>query len=231
MDTVCGTLSDFFESIQTHNPHRHNHKHNNHHRHKISKPATVPTSTTNSESIVWLYGDDVGKLNSSSGAIQENSTAGAAATETILKSNSGEKSISAMEVQATSEAPFSSAETLIWDWQEIAFAAAVFACMLFFLVMALYSLHQARQWRRLKENFEADVEELSARLSLIAASTPTSEKDFLEAAALGIGNINSDGNYLNNRCVYLEQLLSVRKDVDVGKITTGNVYIEENGKT
>ncbi|KAH1026886.1 hypothetical protein HUJ05_000487 [Dendroctonus ponderosae] len=60
----------------------------------------------------------------------------------------------ALEV-ASSEAPFSSAETLVWDWQAIALTSAVFACILFFLVITLYSLHQARQWRRLKENFEA----------------------------------------------------------------------------
>uniref|UniRef100_A0AAR5QGJ8 TNFR-Cys domain-containing protein n=2 Tax=Dendroctonus ponderosae TaxID=77166 RepID=A0AAR5QGJ8_DENPD len=60
----------------------------------------------------------------------------------------------ALEV-ASSEAPFSSAETLVWDWQAIALTSAVFACILFFLVITLYSLHQARQWRLLKENFEA----------------------------------------------------------------------------
>lgn len=50
--------------------------------------------------------------------------------------------------------------------------------------------------------FVTDVEELSARLSLMAASS--SEKgELLEPR---IGPI-SDGNYLNNRCVYLEQLL------------------------
>lgn len=50
---------------------------------------------------------------------------------------------------------FSNAEKIVWDWQAIALTSAVFACILFFLVMTLYSLHQARQWRRLKENFEA----------------------------------------------------------------------------
>ena len=49
----------------------------------------------------------------------------------------------------------------------------------------------------------ADVEELSAKLSLMAASS--SEKG--EILDPKIGPI-SDGNYLNNRCVYLEQLLN-----------------------
>ncbi|XP_044254310.1 tumor necrosis factor receptor superfamily member wengen [Tribolium madens] len=125
------------------------------------------------------------------------------------------------EITST-EAPFSSAETLVWDWQAIALSSAVFACFLFFLAITLYSLHQAKQWRRLKDTFDADVEELSAKLSLMAASS--SEKgEILEPR---IGPI-TDGNYLNNRCVYLEQLLSVRKDTKIGSEKRGNVYIEE----
>jgi hypothetical protein len=59
-----------------------------------------------------------------------------------------------LEITST-EAPFSSAETLVWDWQAIALSSAVFACFLFFLAITLYSLHQAKQWRRLKDNFDA----------------------------------------------------------------------------
>ncbi|XP_063904647.1 tumor necrosis factor receptor superfamily member wengen isoform X2 [Zophobas morio] len=130
----------------------------------------------------------------------------------------------APELEITStEAPFSSAETLVWDWQAIALSSAVFACFLFFLAITLYSLHQAKQWRRLKDNFDADVEELSAKLSLMAASS--SEKG--EILDPKIGPI-SDGNYLNNRCVYLEQLLNVRKDTKIGSEGGGNVYIEES---
>lgn len=78
------------------------------------------------DDVVWRYGSDIVK----------------------------EQPVVALEV-ASSEAPFSSAETLVWDWQAVALTSAVFACILFFLVITLYSLHQARQWRRLKENFEA----------------------------------------------------------------------------
>lgn len=60
-----------------------------------------------------------------------------------------------VDAVTSTQMPFSSAETLVWDWQAIALTLAVFACILFFLVIALYSLHQARQWRRLKENFES----------------------------------------------------------------------------
>lgn len=121
----------------------------------------------------------------------------------------------------SSESPFTNGGSN-WDWQDITLTLAVFVCILFFVVIALYSLYQAKQWRKLKENFDADVEELSARLSLMAAAS--SEKgEILEP------NFNPvhDGNYLNNRCVYLEQLLHVRKDTKMGS-DTGNVYIEES---
>ncbi|KAL1509347.1 hypothetical protein ABEB36_004102 [Hypothenemus hampei] len=138
-------------------------------------------------------------------------------------------SLAALEV-ASSEVPFSSAETLVWDWQAIALTSAVFVCILFFLVITLYSLHQAKQWRRLKENFEADVEELSARLSLMAA-TSTEKCEFLDGDGTGfvMGNESAgDPNYLNTRCVYLEQLLSVRKEDEKNSKSKPNVYIEEN---
>lgn len=67
----------------------------------------------------------------------------------------GVPSTAALQDAASLEAPFSSAETLVWDWQAIALTSGIFACVLFFFVITLYSLHQARQWRRLKENFEA----------------------------------------------------------------------------
>lgn len=133
----------------------------------------------------------------------------------------GEDAASDQEITST-EAPFSSAEALVWDWQAIALSSAVFACFLFFLAITVYSLHQAKQWRRLKDNFDADVEELSARLSLMAAAS-CEKGEILEPR---IGPIN-DGNYLNNRCVYLEQLLNVRKDTKIGSESGGNVYIEE----
>lgn len=101
----------------------------NPHRHKHSNKHHQRREHT--DDIVWRYGNDVGKDGSPE-----------------------EQQAVAMEV-ASSEAPFSSAETLVWDWQAVALTTAVFACILFFLVITLYSLHQARQWRRLKENFEA----------------------------------------------------------------------------
>lgn len=60
-----------------------------------------------------------------------------------------------MEFRRATEPPFTKAETIVWDWQSITMTLAVFSCILFFLVIALYSLHQARQWKKLKENFDA----------------------------------------------------------------------------
>lgn len=50
--------------------------------------------------------------------------------------------------------PFTAAERLVWDWQAVALASAVTACMLFFAVVGVYSVLHARQWRRLKTNFD-----------------------------------------------------------------------------
>lgn len=129
---------------------------------------------------------------------------------------------------SSTEVPFSSAETIIWDWQAVALSTAVFTCILFFLVITLYSLHQAKQWRRLKETFEADVEELSA--SLMAAAGAQAKNSDVEMGEDHLSQstkskISSDGNYLN-RCVYLEQLLNVRKDnKNRDSRVGGNVYI------
>lgn len=101
---------------------------NRHRHHHVQKKRKHPEST---EKIVWRYGDEVGSE----------------------KHQEIEKP-TVREV-ASSEVPFSNAETLVWDWQAIALTSAVFTCILFFLVITLYSLHQAKQWRRLKENFEA----------------------------------------------------------------------------
>lgn len=56
--------------------------------------------------------------------------------------------------------------------------------------------------------FFVDVEELSARLSLMAA-TSAEKCEFLEDDGAGFAaGSTGDPNYLNTRCVYLEQLLS-----------------------
>ncbi|KOC66721.1 hypothetical protein WH47_00414 [Habropoda laboriosa] len=43
---------------------------------------------------------------------------------------------------------------ILWDWQTGALILAVCACILFFLVAGCSALVYARQWRRMKKNFE-----------------------------------------------------------------------------
>ncbi|XP_012149503.1 tumor necrosis factor receptor superfamily member wengen isoform X2 [Megachile rotundata] len=50
----------------------------------------------------------------------------------------------------------SSEERILWDWQTGALILAVCACILFFLVAGCSALVYARQWRRMKKNFEPD---------------------------------------------------------------------------
>nr|XP_023017277.1 tumor necrosis factor receptor superfamily member wengen [Leptinotarsa decemlineata] len=195
-DTHCAPLSELLKTMGggVETANPHRHKHNHHHQKHHKEEGEI----------IWRYGDDI--KNDHQDIVHE------------------EPQQPVPLEAASSQAPFSSAETLVWDWQAIALTSAVFTCILFFLVIAFYSLHQAKQWRRLKENFDADVEELSARLSLMAAST--SENELLKEA--GLGSI-ADPNYLNSRCVYLEQLLSDRKDGQkIGTLPKGNVYIEES---
>ncbi|GJQ65187.1 putative tumor necrosis factor receptor/nerve growth factor receptor [Trypoxylus dichotomus] len=77
-----------------------------------------------------------------------------------------------------------------------------------------------------EKELQSNVEELSLRLSLMAASC--SEKgETLEPSFAKVRDIN----YLNNKCVYLEQLLHIRKDAKMGSEAAGNVYIEESNPT
>lgn len=201
-DTHCAPLSELLKTMDSGNPHRHKHQQHHHQNQKTTLPQQPQRE--DGGDIVWRFDDEV---------------------RGSSRDRADEPKVAASEV--SSDAPFSRTETLVWDWQAIALTCAVFSCILFFLVIAFYSLHQARQWRRLKDNFEADVEELCARLSLMAASS--SENDLLKEAGLSPTSPQDASNYLNNRCVYLEQLLSERKEGDkVGTLPRGNVYIEES---
>ncbi|XP_044749093.1 tumor necrosis factor receptor superfamily member wengen isoform X2 [Coccinella septempunctata] len=202
-DTHCGVLNlrDILKFVTpeptvSQNPHRH-HKHRNHNHKDRSEQAN------------WKYPD------------------GDVRTDYLLYEQTVEPEKVAPFVSST-EMPFSSAETIVWDWQAIALSSAVFTCILFFLVITLYSLHQAKQWRRLKETFEADVEELSASLMAAAGAQAKSsdvEKGEDHLSQSTKSKMGSEGNYLN-RCVYLEQLLNVRKDnKNRDSRVGGNVYI------
>jgi len=45
-------------------------------------------------------------------------------------------------------------DNLPWDWQTGALVLAVCACIVFFLVAGCSAIVYARQWRRMKRNFE-----------------------------------------------------------------------------
>lgn len=105
--------------------------------------------------------------------------------------------------------PFSTAEKFVWDWQAVALTSAVAACLLFFAVVAVYSVLHARQWKRLKSNLDTDVEELSARISLMQAPN--------------LATSAADGSNANH---YLENLLAGMKSLD--KPPTSNIYIQKH---
>lgn len=50
---------------------------------------------------------------------------------------------------------FTTAETLVWDWQAGVLVAAVSACLLFFVVAAVYSCQHAWHFRALKKHLDA----------------------------------------------------------------------------
>lgn len=121
-----------------------------------------------------------------------------------------------------------SEEKILWDWQTGALILAVCACILFFLVAGCSALVYARQWRRIKKNFEpVGLEEISARLNLMVKA---------ELAELVAGAPMNPGDP-ETRCQYLEKLLDRKRETPVmvsWPEVTGNLYIEEgespNGK-
>lgn len=131
-DTVCQPINEFMRNIDDGSSISGNGNGNAHHRHK----HTFRNHVKHKENKLYQH-------HQYNASIEEN----------LQRNNSVASKI--MDPSVTSDVAFSNAEKLIWDWQAIALTSAVFACILFFLVMTLYSLHQAKQWRRLKENFEA----------------------------------------------------------------------------
>ncbi|XP_011255660.1 tumor necrosis factor receptor superfamily member wengen [Camponotus floridanus] len=120
------------------------------------------------------------------------------------------------------------ADQLPWDWQTGALVLAVCACIVFFLVAGCSALVYARQWRRMKKNFEpAGLEEISARLNLMVKA---------ELAELVAGAPMNPGDP-ETRCQYLEKLLDRKRETPVVTTATtatgwpeaaaGNLYIEE----
>ncbi|EGI70241.1 PREDICTED: uncharacterized protein LOC105150106 [Acromyrmex echinatior] len=134
-------------------------------------------------------------------------------------------------------------DNLPWDWQTGALVLAVCACIVFFLVAGCSAIVYARQWRRMKRNFEpAGLEEISARLNLMVKA---------ELAELVAGAPMNPGDP-ETRCQYLEKLLDRKRETPVvataatataaataaaaaaagwPEAATGNLYIEEGGTT
>lgn len=86
------------------------------------------------------------KLDQTSSSVEDNSFA-----ETVEDYSDYDSEV---EVELGSE-PFLSEGDLIWDWQTIVLTLAAFTCVLFFIVVAAYSVHHAKQWRLMKKNLEA----------------------------------------------------------------------------
>ncbi|XP_033205395.1 tumor necrosis factor receptor superfamily member wengen [Bombus vancouverensis nearcticus] len=128
--------------------------------------------------------------------------------------------------QVLNESPYprsaaTSKERILWDWQTVALILAVCACILFFLVAGCSALVYARQWRRMKKNFEpVGLEEISARLNLMVKA---------ELAELVAGAPMNPGDP-ETRCQYLEKLLDRKRETPVVSDwpeVSGNVYIED----
>ncbi|GAB0100872.1 Tumor necrosis factor receptor superfamily member wengen [Sergentomyia squamirostris] len=109
-----------------------------------------------------------------------------------------------------------------WNWQATFLAMAAVACLLFFIAATIITIQHARQWR-MERKFDADMEEMSARLMAKLAQVQSLDNRtiFIEEQSL-----ERSGKPLEVQCVYLEQLLAGKNFKKYpGK---GNVYIEEN---
>ncbi|XP_076624073.1 tumor necrosis factor receptor superfamily member wengen [Colletes latitarsis] len=116
-------------------------------------------------------------------------------------------------------------ERILWDWQTGALILAVCACILFFLVAGCSALVYARQWRRMKRNFDpVGLEEISSRLNLMVKA---------ELAELVAGTSINSGDP-ERRCQYLQKLLDRKGEPPVmisWPDVSGNLYIEEGQTT
>ncbi|KAL7030040.1 hypothetical protein ACKWTF_006492 [Chironomus riparius] len=145
--------------------------------------------------------------------------------------------MSTMESFSAEAAESREEELLLWDWQLITLILAIIACLLFFIVTAIISINYVRQWRKIKKQFDTDIEHLSQQLMARLANPPS------ESATIFIDDPSSRNNCLGPRqievrCVYLEDLIAGKESlkldpkgsVRVSNNQAGNVYIEDNEK-
>ncbi|CRK89646.1 CLUMA_CG003399, isoform A [Clunio marinus] len=131
-----------------------------------------------------------------------------------------------------------SEEEMIWDWELISLILAVAACLLFFVGTAFISINYIRQWRKIKKQFDTDIEGLSQQLMARLAMPP------LETSTIFIDDPSTKRSALGPRqievrCVYFEDILDGKECLKnpqeshkaiVSKGPNGNVYIKDHEK-
>ncbi|XP_070492824.1 tumor necrosis factor receptor superfamily member wengen-like isoform X2 [Chironomus tepperi] len=96
------------------------------------------------------------------------------ATDKTIAKKEHHRIMSTMESLSASDDDASrDKEMLLWDWQLITLILAITACFLFFAVTAIISINYVRQWRKIKKQFDTDIEQLSQQLMSRLAVPPT----------------------------------------------------------
>ncbi|CAG9802768.1 unnamed protein product [Chironomus riparius] len=158
------------------------------------------------------------------------------ATDKTLVRKEHQRMMSTMEsLSASEESESREQEMLLWDWQLVTLILAIAACFLFFAVTAIISLNYVRQWRKIKKQFDTDIEQLSQQLMARLAVPPT------ESSTIFIDDPTTRNSRFGPRqievcCVYLDDILDGKESLNnslekksppIKKMPTGNVYIEE----
>ncbi|XP_014288959.2 uncharacterized protein [Halyomorpha halys] len=88
--------------------------------------------------------------------------------------------------------PFTAAETLVWDWQAVAVVSAAASCLVFFTVVAIYFVINARQWKKINKNYNKEIEEMSTRIALMHPTMDSANSDS-HTTSLYLENITAHG--------------------------------------
>ncbi|KAG5684785.1 hypothetical protein PVAND_013998 [Polypedilum vanderplanki] len=115
----------------------------------------------------------------------------------------------------------------------------IIACLLFFTVTAIISINYVRQWRKIKKEFDTDIEQLSQQLMARLAIPPS------DTATIFIDDPTTRHHRLGPRqievrCIYLDDIIAGKESLKdqqqeqgslrVSNSPAGNVYIEDNEK-
>lgn len=115
---------------------------------------------------------------------------------------------------------FSSTEKFILDWQTIILGLAVSSCLIFFLVAAVYSIQHAKHWKKLRNYFDADVEELQSWITSKGSKTKFPSSGIYKTTT---EVVSTDGG----QCKYLERIINMNGKKK-SNLVAGNVYEIEN---